>query len=181
MRLFFRKAVGWIFFTYSFISVSSVIAQENLIVVSFSDATLAFYSGDILMAEFPVVVPYPAEEPPKLPVHGIVKRVEKNPLWYPTKRTQDVFFEKRKIVVPKVVKFDNPLNPLGTIKIVIDWHNPNKPTARIHGTNEPALFSLPPEKRHRSGGCIRLLNEDAEKLATLIQSSSDAVHVLYVR
>jgi lipoprotein-anchoring transpeptidase ErfK/SrfK len=133
------------------------------------------------MAEFPVVVPYPAEEPPKLPVRGIVKRIERNPSWYPTKRTQDVFLQKRKIVLPKVVKSDNPLNPLGTVKVVVDWHDPNKSTARIYGTSEPGLLSLPPDQRHRSGGCIRLLNKDADKLVSLIQSEAVSVHVLYVR
>ncbi len=180
MRSFFRM-VGWYIgvFLMSFVSVAE--AKDRLLVVSFSKASLSFYEKDALVAEFPVVVPLRAEEPPKLPVRGVIRKVEKNPHWYPTKRTQEYYLEKRKIVLPKVVKSDNPLNTLGTIRVVIQWSDPIKPTARIHGTNEPELFELPPEKRHRSGGCVRLLNGDAEKLAGLIQSSPDFVRVLYVR
>ncbi len=180
MCSFFRM-VGWFFgiFLMSFVSVSK--AEDRLLVVSFSKALLSFHEKNVLVAEFPVVVPLRAEEPPKLPVRGVIRKVEKNPQWYPTKRTQDYFLEKRKIVLPKVVKSGSPLNSLGTIKVVIQWSDPVKPTARIHGTNEPELLALPPEKRHRSGGCVRLLNGDAEKLAGLIQSRPDSVHVLYVR
>jgi lipoprotein-anchoring transpeptidase ErfK/SrfK len=183
MFAFFRKfehSMHFIFVLTIFIS-SSAIAQENVIIVSFSQAVLSFYSGDALIAEFPVVVPLRAEEPRRLPVYGVVRKVERNPSWYPTQRTKAYFLEKRKIVLPKVVFPDNPLNPLGTVKVIVDWHDPNKPTARIHGTNEPILLSLPSEKRHRSGGCIRLLNKDAEKLAMLIQSGAGMTQVLYTR
>lgn len=181
MRSFLRAVVSSLLVSFVFGFVSSVHAEERLIVVSFSKATLFFYADDALVAEFPAVVPLRAEEPPKLSVRGVIKKIEKNPRWYPTKRTQDLYLEQRKIVLPKVVMSDNPLNSLGTIKVVIEWSDPVKPTARIHGTNEPKLLALPPEKRHRSGGCIRLLNGDAEKLAGLIQSSPKLVRVLYVR
>ena len=180
MCSFFRM-VGWYVGVFLSSFTPSAEAAERLLVVSFSKASLSFYSEGVLVAEFPVVVPLRAEEPPKLPVRGLIRKVEKNPHWYPTKRTQEYYLEKRKIVLPKVVKSDSPLNSLGTIKVIIQWRDPIKPTARIHGTNEPELLALPPEKRHRSGGCIRLLNGDAEKLATLIQSGPGSVQVLYMR
>ena len=103
MCLFFMRVIGWIFLVCFSAYPLVVGAQEQLIVVDFSNATLSLYSGEILMAEFPVVVPYPAEEPRKFPVYGMVKKIEKNPSWYPTGRTRDVFLAKRKIVLPKVV------------------------------------------------------------------------------
>jgi lipoprotein-anchoring transpeptidase ErfK/SrfK len=157
-------------------------AQARVLVVNFSTATLSLYADDeTLLARFPAVVPLKAEEPKKLPVRGVVKKVDLHPYWYPTERTRRYFLEKRKILLPATVPPNDPNNMLGTIRIVVYFIDPNKLTARIHGTTEPHLIFLPAEKRHRSGGCIRLLNADAEKLAALIQAGADPVRVLYIR
>lgn len=181
MSSFFRMTL-WCLVVSLFGLVAASEAEARLLVVNFSEATLSLYADDeTLLARFPAVVPLKAEEPKKLPVRGIVKKVDVRPHWYPTERTRTYFLEKRKIRLPATVPPDDPNNMLGTIRIVIHFIDPNKLTARIHGTTEPHLIALPPEKRHRSGGCIRLLNADAEKLAVLIQAAADPVRVLYIR
>lgn len=180
MSSFLRVVTSCLVFLFFFIESDG--AQARTIVVNFSEATLSLYADDeTLLARFPVVVPLKAEEPKKLPVRGIVEKVDLHPYWYPTQRTRTYFLEKRKIRLPATVPPDDPNNMLGTIRIVIHFIDPNKLTARIHGTTEPHIIAMPPEKRHRSGGCIRLLNADAEKLAVLIQAAADPVRVLYIR
>lgn len=174
-----RKLVVVCVIILSALLSGSASAGTKLVVVDFSEATISFYDeNDKLVAQYPVVLPLPAEAPPKLPVRGTVVKIEKNPYWYPTKRSRDYFLEHRNIRLPKVVRPNDPLNSLGTMRISVRYIDPIKPTSRIHGTNEPKLFLLPPVKRHRSGGCIRMQNQDAEALGNLILSESKPVRVV---
>jgi lipoprotein-anchoring transpeptidase ErfK/SrfK len=155
-------------------------AGSKILVVDFSEATLSLYEEGMSepIARYPVVVPRKGDEPEMFPIRGQVVRVERNPYWYPTGYTKETFLEKRNIRLPDAVPPGDPLNAMGTMKIRVQFSGPIKPTVRIHGTNEPHIFKLPPEKRHRSSGCIRMLNQDTEELGTLIEASPSPVLVV---
>lgn len=157
-------------------------AGQRVVVVDFSEAILALYEegSSQPLARFPVVVPRKSEEPSRFPVYGRVTQVVRKPYWYPTSNIRKIFFEKKGVELPEIIPPGDKLNAMGTMKILIAYDDSGAiaSTVRIHGTNEPHLFKLPPSRRHQSSGCIRMLNQDAETLGSLIEASLSPVLVV---
>lgn len=99
-------------------------------------------------AEYPIAIGAPQYKTPTGSFQ--ISRIEWNPWWYPP----DSEWAKGEEKTPP-----GPKNPLGPVKMVL------KEDLRIHGTNKPKSIG-----QAASHGCIRMLNEDAKKLAWLIQN-----------
>lgn len=93
---------------------------------------------------------------------GKISQVSLNPVWYPTEDTLKSF-EKRGIILPKVVPSGHKYNYMGAAKINLTHIVDGKSTYRIHGTlNEKTIGTK------ESAGCIRMRNNDVLQLANLI-------------
>ena len=139
-------------------------ARNNYqILVDFSDFKLTLFNGrGEKLAAFPVALP---EFIPNLPIEGRVKKIVRNPYWYPTSKTRRDYFLEKRIELPSVVKPGTPANPMGVAKIIIVFETVHiHPTIRIHGT--PDLKSI---GRRASRGCIRLNNQDILTLIDFIK------------
>lgn len=151
----------------------SVVAE--VVEVDFDTARLTLYTdGGEQIADFPVVLPKKSYLPTEYPVTGRVISVTRNPSWSPTASTRRDHLKKTGKTLPKVVQ-PGKNNPMGAYKFTIEF-NPDEsgrlpvdPAVKIHGTNKPALFKLPDDKRFLSRGCVRMLNPDITKLAGLIE------------
>ncbi|WP_201523520.1 L,D-transpeptidase [Aliarcobacter butzleri] len=93
---------------------------------------------------------------------GKISQVSLDPVWYPTEDTLKSF-EKRGIILPKVVPSGHKYNYMGAAKINLTHIVDGKSTYRIHGTlNEKTIGTK------ESAGCIRMRNGDVLQLANLI-------------
>lgn len=142
------------------------VASSNpyLVKVDFAKAKLhLFNESKEEIAVFSVALP---KETPYLPQKGLVKKVEKNPYWAPTKATRVAYLEKNGQELPKLVKSGDPRNAMGKVKIYIVWKGKNADQSiRIHGTK--ILKSI---GKRVSRGCIRMRNKDIKKLAKFIKN-----------
>lgn len=149
----------------------SGVASGNtyLLKIDFARAKLHVFDGNRKeIAMFPVALP---KETPHLPQRGLVKKVETNPYWAPTKATRAAYLEKNNTKLPKLVKSGDPRNAMGKVKIYIAWKGKNADQSiRIHGTNLPKLIG-----KRVSRGCIRMRNKDIKKLAKLIKNKKVSV------
>lgn len=128
------------------IAVAEALAQDSVpraarrVVVSIPDRKLAVLEADRVVRIFPTAVGAPVSPSPK-GTFTIVQRVA-NPAWY----------SKGKVVPP------GKTNPVGT-----RWIGLSIKGYGIHGTNAPGSIG-----HNVSHGCIRLRNQDVEKLFTMV-------------
>lgn len=163
-----------VWFFVSCVALFSASVGAERIVVNFSEANLTLYAdtGETLVV-FPVILP---KKEPMLPVEGEVRGVDLNPVWYPTVQTRAAYLKQKNIVLPARIPPGNARNAMGAIKIILLFSSGNiDPALRIHGTIHPELLELPPSKRHLSRGCIRLKNEHARTVASLIEGKPTKV------
>lgn len=116
------------------------------IVIDFNDGWLR-YKGK----QYPVVLP---RSQFRLPVTGVITRVDRQPIWYPTPNTR-----ASTPGLPKVVPYGHKLNAMGEGRIVIDFDqywmkNTSLKYVRIHGNAD--YHDL---HKRKSRGCIRLLDQ----------------------
>lgn len=140
--------------------------SEYLLIVDISKRNLTVYligDREIEIAAYPIAVPKNDWLP--LPLIGEVKRIEFNPWWYPTEKTQIAYLKKKGVNLPNAIPPDDQKNAMGKAKIIIIFENFNIPI-RIHGTNDPKSIG-----KRVSRGCIRMRNEDAIKLTQTIKNS----------
>jgi lipoprotein-anchoring transpeptidase ErfK/SrfK len=111
-------------------------APSRRVVVSIPDRKLALIENDGVVTVFPVAVGK-ASTPSPAGTFTIVNRVE-NP----------TFYKRGKVIAPGAA------NPVGT-----RWIGLSQKGYGIHGTDRPQSIGFA-----RSHGCIRLRNEDVERL-----------------
>lgn len=107
---------------------------------------VAVYEGDRLVRSYPVAVGQVGHETPEGTF--TISRADWNPSWHPPARE----WAKDARVTPP-----GPNNPMGRVKLFF------APLYYIHGT--PDRESLGTRASH---GCVRMLNEDAVALGTLL-------------
>jgi L,D-transpeptidase catalytic domain len=122
-------------------AAESRIRSPRLVVVSVQDRKLAVTESGNVLAIFPIAVGAPSSPSPS-GEFTIVTRVQ-NPSYY-----------HRGSVIPSGKE-----NPVGT-----RWLGLNKKGYGIHGTNAPHSIG-----QAASHGCIRLRNQDVERLFTLLE------------
>jgi len=111
----------------------------------------------------PAILDYP------LPLVGELKKIEFNPVWYPTPKTRLSYIKQKGIDLPAVIRPGDSRNAMGKVKFVIEFQNWQEPI-RIHGTNDPGSIG-----RRVTGGCIRMHNRDALELAEIVKNSKTKV------
>ena len=111
--------------------------KGQYLLLNIASTTLYFFEDGRLIKCYKIGVGRTFEQTPLGDFKVVVKQI--NPTWYP---------KGRKPVPP------GPANPLGT-----RWMGLGGTDYGIHGTNAPWTIGLP-----SSGGCIRLVNADAEEL-----------------
>lgn len=148
----------------------SGLGEEYLIRVKFSEVRLFLINDrDETIAIFPISLPtfnFKVRQ-----VEGEVKRIERNPYWYPTVGTRAAYFKKYNEELPVVIEPDDPRNAMGLAKIIIEFKTPDiHPLVRIHGTNDDDSIS-----QRISRGCIRMFNEDILTLIKIIDGKQTRV------
>ncbi len=121
------------------------------ILLNIAATSLFYYEDGRLVKRYQVGVGRTFEQTPVGDFKVVTKQV--NPTWYP---------KGRKPVPP------GPANPLGT-----RWMGLGGTDYGIHGTNAPWSLGYP-----SSGGCIRLLNADAEELFARVKVGTP-VKIIY--
>ena len=120
----------------------------------------------VVLATFPVAA---ASFPLDLPIEGVVKWVEVNPTWRPTKRTRADYERRTGKELPESIPPGDPLNALGIGFIHIDFKTPwvekkGLATMGFHSTNAPKSIG-----KYVSRGCVRMFADDWKRLALLIK------------
>ncbi|MCB1539245.1 MAG: L,D-transpeptidase [Rhodospirillales bacterium] len=87
------------------------------------------------------------------------------PDWYPTEEM------RIKQNLPEKIA-GGPGNPLGAVAMYLQTLAGKDDLYRIHGTNDPSSIG-----KSVSHGCIRMLNQDAVELSTLVPVGISIVHV----
>lgn len=174
MRSLLSCCCAIILFFVALPSRAYVPTGELVILVHFESFRLELTSDTgALIATYAVALPKPHEAPP-IPAQGVVSGIEEPPWWHPTARTKRFFLEKKGIALPDHIPPGDPRNAMGVAKILVAYSTPGvKPTARIHGTNEPSSIG-----KRASGGCIRMRNDDILDLVAHIRGYS--VRVIFV-
>jgi L,D-transpeptidase ErfK/SrfK len=108
------------------------------IIINLASRTLSYYTGDVLVKEYPIAIGKPSTPSP-LGKFEVIEKVV-NPWWYPT--------------TPGLEPVSSgPENPLGYRWIGF------ASTYGVHGTNMPWSIGTA-----ASNGCIRMFEEDVEEL-----------------
>lgn len=142
--------------------------------VSISQCRLWLYQKDLDLNNFVLLKEYPVgtvkKTISKYPLGiGYVTAIEFSPAWYPTAYSRSQF-AKKNIFLPKIVPANHSLNCMGSVKICLSHSVPGKGKVyRIHGTRPQDRKTV---GTRASGGCIRMLNEDALELAKLISTGT---------
>jgi len=166
-----KELITYLFFSltfFSFLATANEIEDNHkyLIVVDFSTATMNLIEGESVLQTFLVTLP---RVTPRLPIEGMVTKIQVNAWWHPTERTREAYFKKEGKELPKHIPPGHPLNAMGDGKIFIDfstaWANP---AIRIHGMREKDREFI---GQRISRGCIRLYNEDFHTLVGAIEGS----------
>lgn len=126
-----------------------------------------------IVAEFKIAGPASINYLRPLPKIGEVKRVVFNPTWRPTENIKNNYRKRYNIELPDVVPPGHPLNALGTAALYLAFDN-QESIYHIHGTNDPKSIG-----KYVSSGCIRMYNEDVEKLAQIILNKKTKVFIFY--
>lgn len=144
-------------------------SSPYVIQVDFKKAELHVFNEDgVKVANYLVALP---KKTPQLPQKGSVLRIEKNPYWAPTKATRTAYINETGKELPSLIKSGDTRNAMGKVKIYIAWEGKRADqNVRIHGTNKPKSIG-----RRVSRGCIRMLNEDIEKLAKIVSGKKVSV------
>lgn len=147
---------------------------DYLIYVDYNNRTLTLFSGDgETLAQYPIVIPRVI--PPKLPMEADVRSIDKDPVWRPTEKTRLAYAKKNGKPLPETVSSFrvNSLNAMGTRRINLNFTlNQHFAEIKIHGTNAPELVK---KQLKVSRGCIRMLNEDIEKMSEIISGHKTKV------
>ena len=138
--------------------------MEYLVKVSFSKIRLFLFDKDgNEVAVFPVALP--RMTPKKFPVEGEVNEIIRKPSWGPSEGTRREYSRKYKKELAKFIKYGDPDNAMGEIKMIIVFKTKGvNPIIRIHGTNKEEFIG-----QRVSRGCIRMRDKDALYLAGVIK------------
>lgn len=144
---------------------------QQLIEVDFTNGQLRHFYGDAEQDVYPVVLPREAVRVSLnliQPVHGQLNHIDHKPTWWPTKNTR-----RKYPSLPRKVLYGRPEHPIGIYRLRIAWTNPSKPDfwrpVRIHGGAKTTDLYLP-----KSAGCVRMLDEDIERLVENVQRAQRA-------
>jgi L,D-transpeptidase YcfS len=146
---------------------------EYLIKVSFSKIKLFLFDKDgNELASLSVALPRVS---PKLPVEGEVKEIIRKPSWGPSESTRREYLRKYKKELAKFIKYGDPDNAMGEVKIIIIFKTKGvNPIIRIHGTNKEEFIG-----QRVSRGCIRMRNKDILSLLDIVDGKNK-IKVLFV-
>lgn len=133
------------------------------IVINLPELRLYHYRSDGSLETYPVGIGRSGTETPL--GSSRVTRVDSNPAWRPPDSIREEY-RVAGIELPDVVP-PGPKNPLGTHAIRLDL-----PGYLLHGTSAPDGVGM-----RVSHGCIRLYNEDVERLAASVLPGS-SVHII---
>jgi hypothetical protein len=147
---------------------ASARAQQS-ITVDFSTAQLWHLYGDGQRDLYPVVLPRMAAQHSmnfSQPVLGQLIHADYKPTWWPTANMR-----RKDSSLPSRVSYGQPGHPIGLYRLRIAWINPSSPAfwkpVRIHGGAQTRDLY-----KKRSAGCVRMLDEDIERLVSNIKRAS---------
>lgn len=145
------------------------------IVVVFSDFTAHLFTPDGTEL-FTAMVALPRHMP-KLPVEGVVVSIERNPWWFPPPGVKTYVLKHEGIKLPNAIP-PGLNNPMGPVKFSFKFFTPGTQywLSKLHGTNHPESIG-----KHATSGCIRLYNEEATKLADIVEPLFNAGATITIR
>jgi hypothetical protein len=108
--------------------------KKHVIYVDYQSKELMYYiregRGYKPVVGYAVVTPSPNELPQAV-VRGVVKKIDTNPSWCPTKSARKLYPQ----LPPGCLPPGHVDNTMGAVKFVIDWEVPNFAEIRLHGTS----------------------------------------------
>ncbi|HBI25463.1 MAG: ErfK/YbiS/YcfS/YnhG family protein [Candidatus Wolfebacteria bacterium GW2011_GWC2_39_22] len=150
------------------------IGRAYVITVVFSDFTVHVYDPEGTELFFSAVAL--PRKTPKLPIEGRLLRIERNPIWYPTKNIKEYYLKTKKITLPSIVP-PGPDNPMGPVKFIFAFFTPGADQlSRIHGTTSPRSIG-----KRVTFGCIRMYNEEVLALADVVEPLLDQGEEIRIR
>ncbi|MGB9847889.1 MAG: L,D-transpeptidase [Minisyncoccia bacterium] len=126
-----------------------------------------------IVETYPIAGPASINYLSPLPKIGEISRVVFNPTWHPTENIKANYLKKYKVILPDVIPPGHPLNAMGAAALYLEF-NGRESIYRIHGTNAPSSIG-----KYASSGCIRMLNNDIEKLASEVLNKRVKVFIFY--
>lgn len=138
-----------LFLTFFF----STVSQAGTIVISYKQRTLSLYEGNQIIAQFRVAVPKPQYA--WIGQETTVQRMQRNPRWV---APAEVLRYHPELV--NGAEAGSPHNPMGVAAIELGLTE-----IAIHGTTNTMRKSI---GSAASFGCIRMRNEDINKLYELV-------------
>jgi lipoprotein-anchoring transpeptidase ErfK/SrfK len=145
--------------TLSSLNVDARQPQGDRIVVDKSDGLLRVFSGDRVVAQFPVTM---GSRHDPLPIGSWkITGYSYNPKFH---YNPDLFWDAK----PGDEKQLLPAGPNGPVGVI--WMDLSKEHYGIHGTAEPQFIG-----RTESHGCIRMTNWDAARLSLIVKPGTPAV------
>lgn len=145
--------------TLTGLNVDAVQPRGDKVVVDKSDGVLRVYSGDRVVAQFPVTM---GSKHDPLPIGTWkIKGNSYNPKFH---YNPDLFWDAK----DGDEKQQLPAGPNGPVGVA--WIDLSKPHYGIHGTPEPQSIG-----RSESHGCIRMTNWDVARLSLMVKPGTTAV------
>ena len=167
-----QKTSVWLIILIFIIAMPSIVrAQEDyLIIIRLSEFKLVLMANDGTSQEY--VVATPTTTPKSLPVEATVRSVQINPSWNPTAPTREAYLRRTNMELPISIKPGDPRNAMGRGIIRLNYLVPGSmdPNVVIHGTNDEKSIG-----KKVSRGCIRMHNDDIEKIIRIIQNKKTKV------
>jgi lipoprotein-anchoring transpeptidase ErfK/SrfK len=145
--------------TLSDLGVDAKQPQGDKVVVDKSDGVLRVFSGDKVVAQFPVTM---GSQHDPLPIGSWkIRGFSYNPKFH---YNPDLFWDAK----PGDEKATLPAGPNGPVGVI--WMDLSKEHYGIHGTPEPQTIG-----RTESHGCIRMTNWDAARLSLIVKPGTPAI------
>ncbi|MFD1611372.1 L,D-transpeptidase family protein [Sphingomonas tabacisoli] len=145
--------------TLADLGVNAQQPQGDKVVVDKSDGVLRVFSGDKVVAQFPVTM---GSQHDPLPIGSWkIKGFSYNPKFH---YNPDLFWDAK----PGDEKATLPAGPNGPVGVI--WMDLSKEHYGIHGTPEPQTIG-----RTESHGCIRMTNWDAARLSLIVKPGTPAI------
>ena len=151
-------------------------SPSSTIIVDFDFKEVQYQGGGVSRI-YPAVLPKPialqSMQLERRPVHGELSQIDYKPAWMPTPDMR-----RANPRLPKVVRYGEPLHPIGIYRLRVNWQNPTKPDfwqyVRIHGgAKEADLYG------HYSSGCVRMRDADITEMVALLQRAGDKTRITF--
>ncbi len=155
---------------------AQAVTYQSTITVDFDFKEVRYQGGGVSRI-YPAVLPKPTAlqsmQLDRWPVWGMLSQTDREPAWMPTPNMR-----RANPRLPKVVRYGEPLHPIGIYRLRVNWQNPTRPSfwqyVRIHGgAKEKDLY------QHLSSGCVRMLDADITDMVALLKSAGGETRITF--